>query len=195
MKIIETSFDGYRFRSRTEARWAVFFKSCGIRFEYEKEGYDLGGGVWYLPDFWLPDFDRWFEVKGKRPSTDELDKCRALAFESQSEVLLAIGPPTPDVEQIIRVYPHYEFVVQDKGWRKYRLENWREYPHPGSEYEEGWQFADDVMRDGIFWLDSSEFGASCIGPHKVRGTDDAPKIAYSVTSQGFCEARRERFGR
>ena len=57
-RVIETCFAGYRFRSRTEARWAAFFTACGIQFEYEKEGYDLGEGVWYLPDFWLPDLER-----------------------------------------------------------------------------------------------------------------------------------------
>lgn len=55
MKAIETSYDGYLFRSRLEARWAVFFNKLGIKYEYEKEGYFLGNGVKYLPDFWLPE--------------------------------------------------------------------------------------------------------------------------------------------
>src|SRR5438034_8528644 len=103
--VLETWFDRIRFRSKTEARWAVFFKACGIRFEYEKEGYNLGGGVCYLPDFWLPDLNRWFEVKGKGPTQEEMEKCHALACESESEVLLAVGTPTADWEQIIRFYP------------------------------------------------------------------------------------------
>lgn len=41
IKAIETSYKGYRFRSRLEARWAVFFDALGIEWEYEKEGYDL----------------------------------------------------------------------------------------------------------------------------------------------------------
>lgn len=41
IKAIETSYKGYRFRSRLEARWAVFFDELGIKWEYEKEGYDL----------------------------------------------------------------------------------------------------------------------------------------------------------
>lgn len=35
IKAIETSYKGYRFRSRTEARWAVFFDALGVRWEYE----------------------------------------------------------------------------------------------------------------------------------------------------------------
>ena len=52
---IETRYKGYRFRSRLEARWAVFFDALNLRWEYEKEGYELPDGGRYLPDFWLPD--------------------------------------------------------------------------------------------------------------------------------------------
>ena len=55
IKPIETRYKGYLFRSRLEARWAVFFDALGIRFEYEPEGFDLGGGDWYLPDFYFPE--------------------------------------------------------------------------------------------------------------------------------------------
>ena len=51
MKAIQTEYKGYLFRSRLEARWAVFFDACGVRWEYEPEGYDLGDGIYYLPDF------------------------------------------------------------------------------------------------------------------------------------------------
>ena len=51
MKVIETEYKGYRFRSRLEARWAVFFDACGVRWEYEPEGIILSDGSWYLPDF------------------------------------------------------------------------------------------------------------------------------------------------
>lgn len=63
IKAIETRYKGYRFRSRLEARWAVFFDELGVRYEYEKEGYDLGELGWYLPDFWLPELRTWFEIK------------------------------------------------------------------------------------------------------------------------------------
>lgn len=63
IKPIETHYNGYRFRSRLEARWAVFFDSMRVEWEYEKEGFNLGKGVKYLPDFWLPRFGGWVEVK------------------------------------------------------------------------------------------------------------------------------------
>ncbi len=55
IKAIETFYDGYRFRSRLEARWAVFFDTLDVRYIYEREDFDLGEAGWYLPDFWLPD--------------------------------------------------------------------------------------------------------------------------------------------
>ena len=53
IKAIETKYKGYRFRSRLEARWAVFFETAGYEWVYEPEGFDLGGGDYYLPDFFV----------------------------------------------------------------------------------------------------------------------------------------------
>lgn len=78
IKAIETVYSGYRFRSRLEARWAVFFNHLSVRFEYEKEGFDLGG-VRYLPDFWLPQQKIWVEIKGESPAPEETDKAQRLA--------------------------------------------------------------------------------------------------------------------
>ena len=55
IKPIETSYKGYKFRSRLEARWAVFFDAMGWQWEYEPEGYVLSDGSWYLPDFLIND--------------------------------------------------------------------------------------------------------------------------------------------
>ena len=77
IKPIETQYNGYRFRSRLEARWAVFFDSLGINYEYEKEGYDLGFNditnetVYYLPDFYLPEYNYWVEIKSTKGLNDE----------------------------------------------------------------------------------------------------------------------------
>ena len=60
---IETIYDGHRFRSRLEARWAVFFNEMNIPWLYEPEGFQVG--KWkYLPDFYLPKSKTWVEVKG-----------------------------------------------------------------------------------------------------------------------------------
>lgn len=71
IKPIETVYNGYRFRSRLEARWAVFFDAAGIEYQYEPEGFDLGDGLYYLPDFYLPKEKSWVEIKGKDLTDDE----------------------------------------------------------------------------------------------------------------------------
>ena len=65
IKAITTYYDGYPFRSRLEARWAVFFNEMDIEYEYEPEGFILSDGTYYLPDFYLPGFHVFFEVKAK----------------------------------------------------------------------------------------------------------------------------------
>lgn len=71
IKPIETKYKGYRFRSRLEARWAVFFDTVGIQWVYEPEGYVLDGGVCYLPDFYFPEWGTYVEIKPDIP--DDLD--------------------------------------------------------------------------------------------------------------------------
>ena len=75
MKAIETKYNGYRFRSRLEARWAVFFDELGIEYQYEPEGYNLGSIGWYLPDFYLPSLEIYCEAKGPEPTHEEMVKC------------------------------------------------------------------------------------------------------------------------
>ena len=41
---IETVYKGYKFRSRLEARWAVFFEEMGLDWSYEVEGFNLPSG-------------------------------------------------------------------------------------------------------------------------------------------------------
>lgn len=67
---IETKYRGCRFRSRLEARWAVFFNALGVPWEYEPQGFRLSTGRMYLPDFLLPQCATWIEVKGSAPTVD-----------------------------------------------------------------------------------------------------------------------------
>jgi len=77
-KPIETIYHGYRFRSRLEARWAVLFDALGIKYEYEKEGFDLGKLGYYLPDFYLPATGWFVEVKGDPSDINGIAKAREL---------------------------------------------------------------------------------------------------------------------
>ena len=106
IKAIQTYYNGYHFRSRTEARWAVFFDNANIRYQYEPEGYELSDGTKYLPDFYLSDFGIFVEIKPllKGVEPDEMqatyrkqeELCRKFRDEVGS-ILLMRGVPWDDV--------------------------------------------------------------------------------------------------
>lgn len=100
IKAIETKYKGYRFRSRLEARWAVFFDALEVKWEYEPEGYDLGDGNYYLPDFKVEIYSdilknvyAWIEIKATEPNESELKKCTLLRANQKSQVYLLSGTP------------------------------------------------------------------------------------------------------
>ena len=92
MKALETTYREIKYRSRTEARWAVFFDEIRVPYSYEPEGFDLDGD-WYLPDFWLPAPGVWFEVKGIAPNEREVRVAKTLSRVSRCPVLIAVGQP------------------------------------------------------------------------------------------------------
>jgi len=91
LQAIETSYRGYRFRSRLEARYAVFFDALGVRWGYEVEGFRLSDGDHYLPDFWLPDQKVWIEVKGAEPTERETRVAIELASATRYPVAVVGG--------------------------------------------------------------------------------------------------------
>lgn len=103
IKAIETHYKGYRFRSRLEARWAVFFDALEIEWQYEPEGYNING-VMYLPDFYLPQYQMFCEVKPAGLSEKEIDKVNILAMESGHPCLMLIGAPNPEGETYIAAW-------------------------------------------------------------------------------------------
>jgi hypothetical protein len=104
IQAIETFYSGCLFRSRLEARWAVFFDTAEIRWEYEPQGY-LCDGKPYLPDFFLPDAGTWIEVKGDENALDrslmrsaarDLPWCEPTG-NFRGPKLVVVGPiPDPD---------------------------------------------------------------------------------------------------
>lgn len=93
MKAIETLHKGIMYRSRTEARWAVFMDALGIRHSYEPEGFDLGEDGWYLPDFWLPDLDVFLEIKPEIISEGRSSPTEALSKHTGKAVYTFFGSP------------------------------------------------------------------------------------------------------
>jgi len=107
LKAIPTKYNGIKFRSRLEARWAIFMDNIGVKYEYEPEGFDLEG-LWYLPDFWLPTFDggSFMEVKPTDLNDGEMEKVKRLARIGKKNVILAVGVPDLKCLQVIS-YPDH----------------------------------------------------------------------------------------
>lgn len=140
IKAIETRYKGYRFRSRLEARWAVFFDKLGWEWRYEVQGYNIGWGPSEL--MWLPDFEittpdsqhLYVEVKGDRdffangewfdlfdfnggPPGFANSQDRIEGFGQRTVGLLLLGDvPAPGVRMFAPVVSHREGVWAD--WRE-----------------------------------------------------------------------------
>ena len=106
---LQTSYKGYHFRSRTEARWAVFLDAMSIPWSYEPDGFQLTHGR-YLPDFWIstPHFGDgagyWLEIKGAKPDRYALNALRELCMRTGHHGVMVWG-------EIGKTYPievHYD---------------------------------------------------------------------------------------
>jgi hypothetical protein len=153
IKPIETIYKGYRFRSRLEARWAVFFDALGIEWEYEPEGFEFEDGTRYLPDFvikekvkldnkkaWalansgelhsvlLAGIETYIEIKPTAPSKSELTKLQKLCEGTGKNCFLLAGVPGKQI-----IY----FSMFDFGGRKTsKPVNGKWFVEPGKGYEE-----------------------------------------------------------
>jgi len=108
---IQTSYSGYKFRSRLEARWAVFFTALGLQWVYEPEGFVLQNGVHYLPDFLVTSptgLKQWYEIKPEGVTTDPKfdafkqaleDAGRTDPRQSSVHVALLSGDPLSWIDQ------------------------------------------------------------------------------------------------
>lgn len=110
IKAIETQYNGYRFRSRLEARWAVFFDLIGLKYEYEIEGFEMDE-LRYLPDFYIPSLDRWFEIKGKPLTETEIKKCEEFCFrKDNNNIKFSVLIGAPDAVKFDRFAGILEYV-------------------------------------------------------------------------------------
>ena len=105
---IETEYQGVKFRSRLEARWAVFFDRLGVKWLYEPEGFELPSGR-YLPDFYLPligtsdgptcSIGTWIEIKPDSYK-DVDERFSELPTASDHRLILLKGPPCSDFDEL-----------------------------------------------------------------------------------------------
>jgi hypothetical protein len=92
----KTTYQGIEFRSRSEARWAIFFNCMGIIWYYEPKKYKFKDGTVYIPDFYCKNWmgGAWFEVKPNRPPLEiEKHKAELLSNETKKDVYILNGDP------------------------------------------------------------------------------------------------------
>jgi hypothetical protein len=119
-----TSYNGSRFRSRLEARWAAFFDLIGWRWTYEP--FDADG---YVPDF---------QIHGPTGLLVEVGPCEFLsefaekaekplqAFGRQRQVLILGIDPTILEEGRSSVLPAAGYLTNDgeDGWETTSIAQW-----------------------------------------------------------------------
>ena len=189
---IETYYNGCYFRSRLEARWAVYFDLCGIDWEYEPEGYEItlenGHKVKYLPDFVLHNIiidtkyiipNLYVEVKGVMT---EYDKLKIHSFyKSGNKILLLQELPK-------------KFSTKDDGFNSMGL--WEGYDY----YDEDSYIIDpyilvghELLTTESLWGVSEEYD----GPHLQCILDGGIETKLALVSELFInlldKARQERF--
>lgn len=168
IKPIETVYNGYRFRSRLEARWAVFLDALRIPYEFEHQGYDLGEWGWYLPDFWLPREEAYVEIKPFNqwfydPKYEELSKLGCWVFH-------VAGNPWPG---------EYRIAVYEDG------ACWGAEPYI---------FAEGRRVEGELWL-ASDYEQTCVMrlSDEPRDYDRPPLEDSKNMMQAYKLARQARF--
>lgn len=190
LKVKETKYKGYRFRSRLEAKWAVFFDACGVKWEYEPEGYDLGDELSYLPDFLLHgvtfnhagkqvNCDLFVEVKGKMTATDA-EKIRR--FHKGGMPILVVGN-IPEGANFAEMTEH----MDELSWQ-------REHENPDWPYFFNFNTVDDdyfsaypgVDKAGVFNLfgADSNYIADADQERTARAYDKARQARFEFGEKG-----------
>lgn len=128
MKPISTEYKGEIYRSRLEARWAVFFDEIGFAAQYEPfEIKSKDGLLTYLPDFFvIYGFDKpcFIEIKPVKPNESYIKHLLDVFNEDlmpPADILILVGNPDfhqPDGVWITRYSNQKEDI--EKGASRFR---------------------------------------------------------------------------
>lgn len=83
----KTTYKKIIMRSRFETKIAYFLDCLKIKWEYEPKCFLLSEGMYYLPDFFLPELNMWIEAKGLiEEHNKEISRC--FVKDNNTELLL-----------------------------------------------------------------------------------------------------------
>lgn len=108
-KSVTTKYNGQIYDSRLEAKYAIIFDEMGIEYYYHTETFQLEDGTKYEPDFYLPKYDCWFEVKGVMT---EIDEHKVQCLEKESEKRVFVGFEGFKLEDLYKT----EYFITDEGF-------------------------------------------------------------------------------
>lgn len=150
MKAIDTVYNGYKFRSRLEARWAVFFGNMKLEYEYESEGYELDSGLRYLPDFYLPLLDVYVEIKPQAILLDRNDiiKITSFGLSENKNLLLIIGSPGKQQMYLINRHNSLPYDEIEGCYAEYTTNKGEEFIFSLEESNAEVVFATDMFSGG-----------------------------------------------
>ena len=115
-KICHVQCGNYDFRSRSEAKWAVFFDAAGIDFVYEPEGYNDKEGWAYLPDFYLPDLNMVVEVKLSEKELDDESRDELVRFMTTHDKKVMVGYGNMNFQLCYVKYGKLELTPRDNSF-------------------------------------------------------------------------------
>lgn len=149
MKAHPTTYNGMRFRSRLEAKWAAFFDKLGARWEYEPE--DLSG---WVPDFYLIFDEGTLPVEVKPINWH--NNCNAGRICNDMHELKKVRDYKKSNVLILGSYPIGFRKFEDDAFRKLMMKS------IGLE-REGGDFG--IYKLGVYWFTQDENGYynDCIG--------------------------------
>jgi hypothetical protein len=89
-----TWYNNCWYRSKLEARWAIFFDELQLTTLYEPRTFGFRGRQ-YTPDFWIADWKCYVEIKPINSRSWDIQPLRRLArLRSKCAVLLIMGQPS-----------------------------------------------------------------------------------------------------
>lgn len=164
-----TNFEECTYRSRLEAKYALFLKTLGISFTYECVTFNLEKGKSYTPDFYLPDLKLLIELKPCYPHFEEIEACEKVAALGHN-IVLVFGT---------------DFVVPLQSSALSR-----HYSHRNAFRGMLWTYPGILQAGDVMWIENLDgtLSLECLNKEnrKKVGTKKLSH-AYSIASKATCD--------
>lgn len=135
------------YRSLLEARFAAFLSTLKVQFLYEHVTFALNDGKSYTPDFFLPQYNMFIELKPCYPHVEEIDKCRQIASTGFNIILLFGNEFVPPLQ---RIDSPLTFNQSNTC-----VNSGRHYSHQNALRGMCWNTAGERMPGDYMWIESS----------------------------------------